>query len=131
MYFDFGNCAFKVEWMTSLIHPDIDWVSDSCAYIYAYMHTYIVVHLNVYNGIFLTILASNHTRFNNTYKQLYLLKSGTAEIESALVACKEVSESAVVGFPHEIKGEGICCFVILRYSFPLHLLSCATYIHIV
>ena len=41
---------------------------------------------------------------------------GTAEIESALVACKEVSESAVVGFPHEIKGEGICCFVILKYE---------------
>ena len=39
---------------------------------------------------------------------------GTAEVESALVACPEVSESAVVGFPHDIKGEGICCFVILR-----------------
>ena len=38
---------------------------------------------------------------------------GTAEVESALVACTEVSEAAVVGFPHEIKGEGICCFVIL------------------
>ena len=40
---------------------------------------------------------------------------GTAEVESALVACPEVSESAVVGFPHDIKGEGIGCFVILRY----------------
>ncbi len=39
---------------------------------------------------------------------------GTAEIESALVACPQVSEAAVVGFPHEIKGEGIGCFVILR-----------------
>ena len=39
---------------------------------------------------------------------------GTAEIESALVACKEVAEAAVVGFPHEVKGEGIGCFVILR-----------------
>lgn len=39
---------------------------------------------------------------------------GTAEIESALVACSEVSEAAVVGFPHEVKGEGIGCFVILR-----------------
>ena len=39
---------------------------------------------------------------------------GTAEVESALVACEEVSEAAVIGFPHEIKGEGIGCFVILR-----------------
>jgi acetyl-CoA synthetase len=39
---------------------------------------------------------------------------GTAEIESALVACSQVAEAAVVGFPHEIKGEGIGCFVILR-----------------
>ena len=42
---------------------------------------------------------------------------GTAEIESALVACPQVSEAAVVGFPHEIKGEGIGCFVILREGF--------------
>jgi acetyl-CoA synthetase len=39
---------------------------------------------------------------------------GTAEVESALVACPEVSEAAVVGFPHEVKGEGIGCYVILR-----------------
>eukprot|EP00428_Durinskia_dybowskii_P061331 CAMPEP_0170369332 /NCGR_PEP_ID=MMETSP0117_2-20130122/7926_1 /TAXON_ID=400756 /ORGANISM="Durinskia baltica, Strain CSIRO CS-38" /LENGTH=661 /DNA_ID=CAMNT_0010624043 /DNA_START=14 /DNA_END=1999 /DNA_ORIENTATION=+ len=40
---------------------------------------------------------------------------GTAEIESALVSCAEfVSEAAVVGFPHEIKGEGIGCYIILR-----------------
>lgn len=42
---------------------------------------------------------------------------GTAEVESALVACSEVSEAAVVGFPHEIKGEGICCFVILGSTY--------------
>mmetsp|Transcript_281 Transcript_281/g.412 ORF Transcript_281/g.412 Transcript_281/m.412 type:complete len:675 (+) Transcript_281:3-2027(+) len=42
---------------------------------------------------------------------------GTAEIESALVACKEVSEAAVVGFPHEIKGEGIMCYIILKEGF--------------
>lgn len=42
---------------------------------------------------------------------------GTAEIESALVACAEVSESAVVGFPHDVKGEGIICYVILREGF--------------
>jgi len=39
---------------------------------------------------------------------------GTAEVESALVACAEVSEAAVVGFPHDVKGEGIGCFVILK-----------------
>jgi acetyl-CoA synthetase len=38
----------------------------------------------------------------------------TMEIESALVAHANVAEAAVVGFPHELKGEGICCFVTLR-----------------
>jgi|SRR5690606_11019023 len=36
----------------------------------------------------------------------------TMEVESALVSHDSVAEAAVVGFPHEIKGEGICCFVI-------------------
>jgi len=39
---------------------------------------------------------------------------GTAEIESALVAHHSVAESAVIGFPHEIKGQGIYAFVILK-----------------
>jgi len=39
---------------------------------------------------------------------------GTAEIESALVAHKDVSEAAVVGFPHEIKGQGIYAYVTLK-----------------
>ena len=34
---------------------------------------------------------------------------GTAEIESALVAHPKVSEAAVVGYPHDIKGQGIYC----------------------
>jgi acetyl-CoA synthetase len=38
----------------------------------------------------------------------------TAEIESALVAHKQVSEAAVVGFPHDIKGQGIYAFVTLN-----------------
>jgi acetyl-CoA synthetase len=38
----------------------------------------------------------------------------TMEVESALVSHPLVAEAAVVGFPHEIKGEGICCFVSLR-----------------
>lgn len=38
----------------------------------------------------------------------------TMEVESALVAHEKVAEAAVVGFPHEIKGEGICCFVTLK-----------------
>ncbi len=40
-------------------------------------------------------------------------RMGTAEIESALVAHPAVSEAAVVGFPHEIKGQGIYCYVTL------------------
>jgi acetyl-CoA synthetase len=39
---------------------------------------------------------------------------GTAEIESALVAHESVSEAAVVGFPHEIKGQGIYAYVTLN-----------------
>ena len=35
----------------------------------------------------------------------------TMEIESALVSHAQVAEAAVVGFPHDLKGEGICCFV--------------------
>jgi acetyl-CoA synthetase len=38
---------------------------------------------------------------------------GTAEIESALVAHPKVAEAAVVGCPHDIKGQGIYCFVTL------------------
>ena len=38
---------------------------------------------------------------------------GTAEVESALVAHHKVAEAAVVGFPHEIKGQGIYAFVTL------------------
>ncbi|MBX3022737.1 MAG: acetate--CoA ligase [Bdellovibrionales bacterium] len=39
---------------------------------------------------------------------------GTAEVESALVAHKAVSEAAVVGFPHDLKGQGIYAFVTLK-----------------
>jgi acetyl-CoA synthetase len=38
---------------------------------------------------------------------------GTAEVESALVAHPKVAEAAVVGFPHEIKGQGIYAYVTL------------------
>lgn len=38
---------------------------------------------------------------------------GTAEVESALVLHKKVAEAAVVGFPHEIKGQGIYAYVTL------------------
>ncbi len=40
-------------------------------------------------------------------------RMGTAEIESALVAHPDVSEAAVVGFPHDIKGQGIYAYVTL------------------
>lgn len=40
-------------------------------------------------------------------------RMGTAEVESALVAHAAVSESAVVGYPHDIKGQGIYCYVTL------------------
>jgi len=40
-------------------------------------------------------------------------RMGTAEVESALVAHAAVSEAAVVGYPHDIKGQGIYCYVTL------------------
>ena len=40
-------------------------------------------------------------------------RMGTAEVESALVLHDAVAEAAVVGFPHEIKGQGIYCYVTL------------------
>lgn len=40
-------------------------------------------------------------------------RMGTAEVESALVSHDSVSEAAVVGYPHDIKGQGIYCYVTL------------------
>jgi len=42
---------------------------------------------------------------------------GTAEVESALVAHKAVAEAAVVGFPHDIKGQGLYAYVTLKSGF--------------
>mmetsp|Transcript_79863 Transcript_79863/g.146106 ORF Transcript_79863/g.146106 Transcript_79863/m.146106 type:complete len:659 (-) Transcript_79863:80-2056(-) len=39
---------------------------------------------------------------------------GSAEVEHALVSVSSVSESAVVGFPHEVKGSGLFCYVTLK-----------------
>ncbi|MBE7638178.1 acetate--CoA ligase [Sneathiella sp. P13V-1] len=41
-------------------------------------------------------------------------RMGTAEVESALVAHENVSEAAVVGYPHDIKGQGIYAYVTLN-----------------
>ncbi|HYF22034.1 MAG TPA: acetate--CoA ligase [Caulobacteraceae bacterium] len=43
---------------------------------------------------------------------------GTAEVESALVAHPKVAEAAVVGFPHDLKGQGIWCYVTLNAGEP-------------
>ncbi len=40
-------------------------------------------------------------------------RMGTAEVESALVSHDAVSEAAVVGYPHDLKGQGIYCYVTL------------------
>jgi len=41
-------------------------------------------------------------------------RMGTAEVESALVGHTSVAEAAVVGFPHDIKGQGIYAYVTLK-----------------
>jgi acetyl-CoA synthetase len=43
---------------------------------------------------------------------------GTAEVESALVAHPKVAEAAVVGYPHDIKGQGIYAYVTLKAGQP-------------
>ena len=45
-------------------------------------------------------------------------RMGTAEVESALVAHPKVAEAAVVGFPHDIKGQGIYAYVTLNAGEP-------------
>ena len=49
---------------------------------------------------------------------------GTAEVESALVSHPKVAEAAVVGYPHDLKGQGIYCYVTLitgeEWSEALH-----------
>jgi len=42
---------------------------------------------------------------------------GTAEVESALVAHPAVAQAAVVAFPHDIKGEAICCYTTLTVGY--------------
>jgi acetyl-CoA synthetase len=41
-------------------------------------------------------------------------RMGTAEVESALVSHAKVAEAAVVGYPHDLKGQGIYCYVTLN-----------------
>ena len=49
---------------------------------------------------------------------------GTAEIESALVLHESVAEAAVVGFEHEIKGQGIYCYVnLMKEAKPSDLIT--------
>jgi acetyl-CoA synthetase len=66
----------------------------------------------------------NHQRFIDTYYWItgrvddVIIVSGhnlgTAEIESAFVAHPKVAEAAVVGYPHDIKGNGLYCYVTLN-----------------
>merc|ERR1719184_15287 len=42
---------------------------------------------------------------------------GTAEVEDALTEHEAVAESAVVGFPHEVKGEGVYAYIILKEGY--------------
>ncbi len=44
-------------------------------------------------------------------------RMGTAEFESALVTAEEVAEAAVVGYPHDLKGQGVYAFVVLQPGF--------------
>jgi acetyl-CoA synthetase len=41
-------------------------------------------------------------------------RMGTAEFESALITHPAVSEAAVVGYPHELKGQGVCAYIVIQ-----------------
>lgn len=41
-------------------------------------------------------------------------RMGTAEFESAMLVLDEIAEAAVVGFPHDIKGQGVCAYLVLQ-----------------
>ncbi len=54
-----------------------------------------------------------HGRADDTIK-VSGRRTGPAEIEAALIEHPAVSEAAAIGVPHEIKGEGVACFVVLH-----------------
>jgi acetyl-CoA synthetase len=58
-------------------------------------------------------------------------RMGTAEVESALVLHDDVAEAAVVGFPHDIKGQGIYAYVTLNAGVePTDALKSALVAHV-
>lgn len=60
-------------------------------------------------------MATTRSREGSTMLSTYPgHRLGTAEVESALTLHPSVAESAVVGFPHDIKGQGIFAFVTLN-----------------
>jgi len=86
-----------------------------------FMETY----LNTYKGYYLTGDGANRdeqgyywiTGRVDDVMNVSGHRIGSAEIESALVSHPFCAEAAVVGFPHEIKGEGIFAYVILREGY--------------
>jgi acetyl-CoA synthetase len=57
-----------------------------------------------------------HGRSDDTIK-VSGRRTGPAEIEAALIEHEAVSEAAVIGVPHDIKGEAVICFVVLKPEF--------------
>jgi acetyl-CoA synthetase len=45
-------------------------------------------------------------------------RMGTAEFESALISDDDVAEAAVVGFPHDLKGQGVCAYLVMQADAP-------------
>ncbi|CAI5735994.1 unnamed protein product [Hyaloperonospora brassicae] len=89
--------------------------------VYGNHHRYLQVYMSTHKGLYFT--GDGCRRDKDGY---YFItgriddvlctsghRIGTAEIESTLTAHNVVAEAAVIGIPHGIKGEGICCFVAL------------------
>lgn len=60
---------------------------------------------------------STTTAYTYTRLSSHISFTGTAEVESALVAHEAVAQAAVVGQPHAIKGQSICAFCMLTQGF--------------
>jgi acetyl-CoA synthetase len=90
--------------------------------IYGDHHRYMATYLNPYKGTYFT--GDGAIRDKDGYywitgrvddvMNVSGHRIGSAEVESALVAHSKVAEAAVVGVPHEIKGEALCCYVTLK-----------------
>merc|ERR1719356_1292237 len=90
---------------------------------------YVETYFSVYPGYYCT--GDGALRDKNGYYQITGRmddvinvtghRLGTAEVEDALMEHEAIAEAAVVGFPHEVKGEGVYAYITLKEGFSHQL----------